>query len=199
VARPAGELAAWLEEIEAARHGEQGMDVPCDGCTACCRSRQFVHIEPDEIDTVARIPPQLLAQAPGLPHGNLLLGYDQRGHCPMLVDDRCSIYDHRPRACRVYDCRVYAAAGVEPDDDKPEIAERVAEWQFSHSNSASSVAQAAIRAAAAFLRAEPDAFPRGAVNSKQIALAAIALRDLFDGDRPPQVEHVQVRLSATRR
>ena len=31
----------------------------------------------------------------------------------------CSIYDHRPRTCRTFDCRVFAAAGVAVDADKP--------------------------------------------------------------------------------
>ena len=35
-------------------------DVPCNGCTACCRSSQFVHVGPDEADTLAHIPAELL-------------------------------------------------------------------------------------------------------------------------------------------
>ena len=87
--------------------GDAESVVPCDGCTACCRSAQFVTIGPEESDTLAHVPPALLFPAPGASAGTLLLGYDERGHCPMLVDDRCSIYDHRPRACRTYDCRVF--------------------------------------------------------------------------------------------
>ena len=103
--------------------------VPCDGCTACCTSSQFVHIAPDETDTLAHVPRQLLFPAPGLPRGHVVLGYDERGHCPMLVDGACSIYDHRPRTCRTYDCRVFAATGIEPDD-KPAIARQVRRWRF---------------------------------------------------------------------
>lgn len=57
----------------------------------------------------------------------MLLGYDASGRCPLLVDDRCSIYEDRPRTCRTYDCRVFVAAGVEPD--KPRIAARVRSWE----------------------------------------------------------------------
>ena len=88
-----------------------GSEVPCDGCTACCTSSQFVHIGPDETDTLARIPRRLLFPAPRLPAGHVLMGYDENGHCPMLVDGACSIYEHRPRTCRTYDCRVFPAAG----------------------------------------------------------------------------------------
>ena len=115
--------------MQRALRGESESDVPCNGCTACCTSSQFVHIEPDEADALAHIPPSLLFPAPRLPRGHVLLGYDERGHCPMLVDDACSIYEHRPRACRTYDCRVFAAAGVVPEG-KPDIARRVQRWRF---------------------------------------------------------------------
>ena len=76
----------------------------------------------DRADALAHIPKQLLFPAPQQPD-ELVMGYDERGHCPMLVDDRCSIYDHRPQACRTYDCRVLAATGLVLDDsDKRAIA-----------------------------------------------------------------------------
>ena len=97
--------------------------MPCNGCTACCTSSQFVHIGPDETDTLAHIPAELLFPAPLRPRGHVLMGYDERGHCPMLIDNRCSIYEHRPQTCRTYDCRVFPAAGVElEDEDKVLIA-----------------------------------------------------------------------------
>src|SRR6202042_743356 len=106
--------------------------VPCDGCTACCTSSQFVAIGPDETDTLAHIPAELLFPAPRQPAGHVLLGYDERGHCPMLIENRCSIYEHRPRTCRSYDCRIFAAAGLELDDaEKVAIADRVRQWRFS--------------------------------------------------------------------
>ena len=85
-------------------------------------------VEPDERDALAHIPSELLFPAPGLPKGHRVMGYDERGHCPMLVDGDCSIYEHRPRTCRSYDCRVFTVTGVTPD--QPEIAERAAEWLF---------------------------------------------------------------------
>ena len=37
------------------------------------------------------------------------------GHCAYLDDatNLCLIHDERPRACRDYDCRVFAAAGID--------------------------------------------------------------------------------------
>ncbi len=83
--------------MQRALRGDGGTDVPCGTCTACCTSSQFVHIEPDETDTLAHIPADVLFPAPLAPRGHVLLGYDERGHCPMLVDNACSIYEHRPR------------------------------------------------------------------------------------------------------
>jgi uncharacterized protein len=130
---PAGDFAAWLQAMQAALRGDADAEVPCGSCTACCTSSQFVPIGPDETDTLAHIPKKLLFPAPRL-EGHYLLGYDERGHCPMLVDGHCSIYDHRPRTCRVYDCRIFAATGLEVDaeaDSKAEIAARVRRWCFS--------------------------------------------------------------------
>src|SRR4051794_32425896 len=114
-ARPAGRFSSWLHDIRAAVSGSAESDVPCDGCTACCASAQFVHVGPDELEAKAHIPAALLLPAPGRPRGHLVMGYDEHGRCPMLRDHGCSIYEHRPRACRTYDCRVLAAAGLVPD------------------------------------------------------------------------------------
>jgi Fe-S-cluster containining protein len=144
----AGEFSSWMAEMRGALRGERAADVPCNGCTACCTSSQFVHIEPDETETLAHIPPELLFPAPNLPK-HVVMGYDERGHCPMLVDDQCSIYAHRPRACRTYDCRVFAATGVELDDPtKTAIAERVARWRFRYDTAAARAEHDALRARA---------------------------------------------------
>jgi hypothetical protein len=91
-----------------------------------------VHIGPDEAATVASIPGELLFPAPGLPEGHVVLGYDERGHCPMLSDEGCSIYSTRPRTCRAYDCRVFSATGIAVDEPgKGEIAAQAARWRFS--------------------------------------------------------------------
>jgi Fe-S-cluster containining protein len=148
----AGDFSSWLAGMRAALRGERDADVPCDGCTACCTSSQFVHIGPDETDTLAHIPPELLFPAPLLAPGHVVLGYDERGHCPMLVDGRCSIYEHRPRTCRTYDCRVFVAAGVAPDEGDPAkaaIAQRASRWRFTYRTDSDRRQHDAVRAAAA--------------------------------------------------
>ena len=99
----AGDFGAWLAEIQGVLRGAGESDVPCGSCTACCTSSMFIHIEPDEADALAHIPKALLFPAPLRPRGHVVLGYDERGHCPMLVHGACSIYDHRPRTCRAFD------------------------------------------------------------------------------------------------
>lgn len=143
----AGEFSVWLTGMRAALRGERASEVPCGSCTACCTSSQFVHIGPDETGALERIPAELRFPAPGLPDGNFVLGYDGAGHCPMLVEGRCSIYEQRPRACRTYDCRVFAAAGVEPD--QPAVAERSRQWRFSYPDQADRDLHDAVRSHAA--------------------------------------------------
>jgi hypothetical protein len=147
----AGDFSSWLADMQSALRGERAADVPCGECTACCTSSQFVHIAPDETDTLAHIPAELLFPAPRMPKGHVLLGYDERGHCPMLVDNRCSIYEHRPRTCRTYDCRVFPAAGV--DADKPLVARQAVRWRFTFPTDTDRLEHRAVQTAAA--SAEP--------------------------------------------
>jgi len=177
---PAGDFATWLREMRAALRGERSADVPCGDCTACCTASQFVHIGPDEADTIAHIPVALLFPAPRMPRGHLLLGYDERGHCPMLVDGVCSIYEHRPRTCRTYDCRIFAATGISADDtgvdtDKALIADRVARWEFAYPTARDRDLHAAVQASAAAVRVEDGQRPPGAPPHTAIQLAVRAV------------------------
>lgn len=155
--------------------------MPCDGCTSCCTSWQFVHIGPDETDTLAHIPAGWLFPAPRLPAGHVVLGYDEDGRCPMLSEAGCSIYEHRPRACRTYDCRVFAAAGVTPEARQEAVAERARRWRFDYPADDDRRRHEAVRRAASFLRLHPDAIPEGATaaNPTQLAALAVAAHEVF--------------------
>lgn len=171
----AGGFSAWLAAMVAALDGEADADVPCGGCTACCRAGQFVLVEPDEHGALAHIPAALLFPAPRMAAGHRLLGYDEHGRCPMLVDDACSIYEHRPRACRTYDCRVFPAAGVEPDEPaKVEVRQRAAQWRFAHPTAVDQAEHDAVRAAAAAIT--------DAVTATERAVRAV--RQVGAGDEP---------------
>ena len=180
----AGDFSSWLDDVQAAIRRERGSDVPCGGCTACCTSSQFVHIGPDEVETLSAVPAELLFPAPGRPAGHVLLGYDERGHCPMLVDERCSIYEHRPKACRAYDCRVFPAAGLEPEgDDMAAITLRTRRWRFGFPTPDDQVEHRAVRAAAAYLDRHRGSWPEVAVpaNPTQLAVLAIEVHGCFLG------------------
>ena len=179
---PAGRFSSWLRRTRSAQREEDGADVPCGECTACCTSSYFIHIRPEETQTLSQIPRKLLFPAPGLPKGNVLLGYDENGHCPMLIDNKCSIYAHRPLTCRTYDCRVFAAAGMTAgDDDKALITQRVQRWKFSYTTKHDRNQHAAVQTAARFLRERAECFPTGFApsNSTQLAILAIKVSGVF--------------------
>lgn len=194
----AGAFSAWLVDMGRALRGEGQSDVPCGGCTGCCTSSQFIHIGPDELDTLAHIPTALLFPTPRRPRGHVLMGYDERGHCPMLIDGQCSIYDHRPKTCRTYDCRVFPASGLALDDDpdKAQIARRARRWRFDHPAELDSVEHAAVRAAARYLQQRRGDFGEGELpgNATQLAVLAIELHELFLGSADPDPVAVRVEL-----
>jgi Fe-S-cluster containining protein len=168
----AGPFSSWLEELQTALSEGHDVDVPCDGCTACCTSSQFIHVTPDETETLARIPKALLAPAPGLPRGHVVMGYDERGHCPMLVDGVCSIYEHRPRTCRTYDCRVFAATGIDVEaDGKPLISERSRRWRFDFESDADRSDYDALRTVAESLDEDLSATHRAVLAIRQVRTA----------------------------
>jgi len=164
-----------------------------------------VHIGPDETATLAHIPAELLFPAPRLPSGHVVLGYDEAGRCPMLSESGCSIYEHRPRACRTYDCRVFPAAGVAPEDGQAAVAERARGWRFDYPASEDRQRQDAVRRAASFLRAHPDALPEGAgvANPTQLAALAVAVHEVFlrrpgESGPAPEPDPATVRAEAGR-
>lgn len=194
--RDAGPFAPWLRSTTAVLRREPGatVDVPCDGCTACCESSQFVLVGPDEHAARSMIPAELLFPAPGAPEGWSVLPYDEHGRCPMLGSRGCLIYEARPRTCRTYDCRVLAAAGVDPGPEKPAIGRRVAEWRFRFDGADDEAALTAVRSAAAFLAQHGDELPAGTPPPTQLAAMAVEVRDLFTGGPPIEPSEVIVEL-----
>ena len=168
--RQSGAFADWLRQTRTAHQTDADVDVPCGDCVACCTSSYFVHIRPDDAGTQRRVPAELLFPTPGAPKGHVVMGYDQRGRCPMLEEGRCSIYEDRPLTCRAYDCRVFAAAGI--DADRPAITARARTWVFDYPTEDDRRAHAAVRAAAAFLRRHPECFTGGAQADSPAHLAS---------------------------
>jgi uncharacterized protein len=176
---PAGRFSVWLREVRAALVDGRGIDMPCGDCCACCATSHFVHVGPGEARSLSRIPRELLFPAPGYPPGTLVVGYDRDGRCPMLDGGRCSIYEDRPLTCRTYDCRVFAAAGIDADRDA--ITRQSRRWEFELSAHEDRDQHRAVRAAARFVREHAACFPGGAVPGEpaQLAVLAVSVFDVF--------------------
>jgi len=174
-------FSSWLRITRRAQITGEGADVLCGECTACCTSSYFIHIGPNETQTLDRIPKKLLFPAPGLARGNVLLGYAENGHCPMFINNQCSIYEDRPLTCRNYDCRIFAATGLSVDDDRVSIARQARRWKFDFPTARDRKEFSAIQAAAKFLGEHADLFPAGFVpgNMTQLAVLAIKVYDVF--------------------
>jgi len=134
----------------------------------------FIHIGPEETKTIRRIPRPLLFPAPARPKGHLVMGYNDQGHCPVLKHCACSIYKDRPQTCRSYDCRIFAATGIVPD--QPEIADRVKSWLFTYKNEESRTEHVTLKEAGTFLRDHASLFPPALLPTQPAHLAALALR-----------------------
>jgi hypothetical protein len=184
----AGDFGAWLIQARAALRGTGGSAVPCGDCTGCCTSSYSIEVRPTDAAALERIPAQSLFRSLGSAAGNWTVRPNADGTCPMLSCGKCTIYTQRPQTCLDYDCRVFAAAGIDAGDaDKAVINRRVREWRFRFSADADRQAHAAIRAAAAFIRDAQEQFPPGAAPRNPLGIAALALRvyPVFLSPGPP--------------
>jgi hypothetical protein len=154
----AGPFGDWLRKVRLSLQGNQGMDVPCGDCVGCCVSSYSVQLRPEDHRAVARIPADYVVSAPGFPAGHLTMRALANGVCPMLDACKCSIYSVRPQTCLDYDCRIFAAAGIDAGDGKAVINKRVREWRFSYPQGSDRLEHDAVRAAATFIRERRDHF-----------------------------------------
>lgn len=110
---------------------------------------------------------------PGFPPGHLTVQPRPDGLCPMLHAGRCTIYHVRPQTCLDYDCRIFAAAGI--DAGKPIIDKRVREWRFSYPSATDRLEHEAVQAAASFIREHRDSFSVR-VPSAPMGIAVFAIK-----------------------
>jgi Fe-S-cluster containining protein len=83
-----------------------------EGCWACCRPRFSVF----EIEAVAirEALAQIADEDPALRERIREQGRDaELGHCALLVEGRCSVYEQRPMICRSHGLAVVTEDGVE--------------------------------------------------------------------------------------
>lgn len=179
---PAGDFSAWLRSTRAALRDQGEAVVACGDCHACCVAAQFILVRPDEVETLRSIPRGLSVPAPGWPRGHQMVVYDQRGACPMLSQGACSIYEHRPRTCRSYDCRVFAAAGIDAGEGpKAAVSARARRWAFSYPTARDEAEHRAVRAAARFVLDHAGSFPggRAPTDPSQVAVLALSTYEVF--------------------
>lgn len=177
----AGVFGVWLEEMRASLRGERGTDVPCGDCVGCCVSGYPVVIRAEDDRAMAEIPLRHIARAVD---GRTLMLALPDGTCPMLRDRKCSVYASRPQTCRDYDCRVFAAAGIDAGgEERAVINQRVRAWRFEYANETDVRAHEAVRAAARFIRDKADRLHgRAPTAPTGIAVLAIKSYEVFLGD-----------------
>lgn len=180
---PAGALARWLEQyLQAQTQADPAGEVPCGDCHACCKASYFIAIAEDETETIARIPRVHLTLSTRSQERRWALDQSRSGSCPMLVDEACSIYEHRPLACRRFDCRVFAATSVAPGAGRrAAVNQQVWRWRFDYPRAGDALRQTALLDAAAFLQQhaeliDPDVAP---ADTGQLAKAAVFVHELF--------------------
>jgi uncharacterized protein len=173
----AGPFGTWLSQFRASLRGEGGTEVPCGDCVGCCVSSYFIMVRPADEQARVAIPAKLLVSAPGLAVGHKMMGYRPDGTCPMLTAGKCSIYEQRPQTCRDYDCRVFAAAGIDAGDkDKSVINQRVREWRFTYPAEADRMMHDAVQMAAAFIKENSASFPGGRAPTAPTGIAVLATK-----------------------
>jgi hypothetical protein len=91
-----------MEELEAIKRQQQTKaetgNVPCNGCTLCCRN-----------DAIRLLPQDDPAQYQTVPHdhfpGHLMLAHKENGDCVYLTSEGCDIHGSKPTMCIKMDCR----------------------------------------------------------------------------------------------
>jgi hypothetical protein len=96
------------------------VDVPCYGCTACCKNERII-LAPENGDDLDAYEKVLTRQGDGEPRW--MLKHKPGGDCVYLGAEGCTIHDRAPYVCRQFDCRrwlldfpIVAKRGLPPDD-----------------------------------------------------------------------------------
>ncbi len=116
--RPTGSLATFLRKLDQVIKRKQA-DVPCNGCTACCRE-PLLDVELTDAEA------QRLKSHQD--EKGWKLDKQADGSCVYLIDNRCSIYAERPVTCKSYDCRFHLL-GTPISHEMTTLIEAVQEWE----------------------------------------------------------------------
>ena len=175
--KDAGEFGAWRSAMAASLRGNAGTDVPCGDCVGCCSSSWPVALRAEDDNLREAIPAEFLLNVPNAPPGVRYLGYRADGTCPLLTHHRCTVYARRPQTCRDFDCRLFAAAGIDSaGPGKPLIDQRIKAWRFRYAHADDERTHHAMRATAAFLVAAIEHMPSLRLPRSAVAIAGIAFK-----------------------
>lgn len=81
----------------------QTVNVPCNGCTACCRG-ELILLHPENGDDVS-LYETMDVKNPLTGIASKALTHKPNGDCFYLAANGCTIHDTAPVICRKFDCR----------------------------------------------------------------------------------------------
>lgn len=173
----AGEFGAWLLAMTLTLQGHGDNAVPCGDCTGCCSAAWPVALREEDRDLLPLVPAAYLLTVDNAPPGVRYMGYRSDGTCPMLVEQRCTVYARRPQTCRDFDCRLFAAAGMpSAGAGKAMIDRRIRAWRFRYATPAAKAHHEAIMRTAQFITAQRGTAAGQLFPSSPIAIAGIAFK-----------------------
>jgi Fe-S-cluster containining protein len=71
----------------------------CKNCTKCCENKMFAPLILDDIKKVYKYFPILVIF---IPEPKLVIPLALKKSCPYLNENKCTIYENRPPACKIY-------------------------------------------------------------------------------------------------
>jgi Putative zinc- or iron-chelating domain len=170
--RRAGDPLALREGFRAVLEGrDEVARVPCGGCRVCCYHRGVdVHPELESAESLAHLDLEKRAD------GDLYLRKREDGACVHLGPKGCTVYQHRPHACRTYDCRLYSLFSLRDSFDDGRVQPI---WVFQPTTREGRVFEATCKAMAAVESKKlRDSDKRASVND---VVGAVMASPMFDG------------------
>lgn len=164
--------------------------VPCDGCRACCW-HAGVDVDPniERPEDLAHL--DLVWRDEGENPGWFIRKRDD-GACVHLGPGGCTVYEHRPTACRLYDCRVHALTGVL---DSYDGGQHQPSWRFEPKTLRSRVS-IAVWQMMGMAKATQQS---GHLSAPEVATAVFADTDTFEKLAPGMMELAQASPDEQRR
>lgn len=79
--------------------------VPCGSCQLCCKGQDVFLFPGEDANGLPIVPGIIPASFGRAARPAMRLTQKPNGDCAHLGPDGCTVYDQRPRTCRIFDCR----------------------------------------------------------------------------------------------